>query len=62
MVLKSIISYRKAPQHVFPTALNDVLESVMFIFKHGDQFNADVHRLVIMGKKFRGLSTIILIG
>jgi acetyl esterase/lipase len=43
------ISYRLAPAHHFPAALDDVRRGLRHVRAHADEFNVDPDRLVLMG-------------
>lgn len=43
------ISYRLAPVHRFPAALDDVRHGLRHVRKHADEFGVDPDRLVLMG-------------
>eukprot|EP01124_Arcella_intermedia_P020146 TRINITY_DN2765_c0_g1_i1.p1 TRINITY_DN2765_c0_g1~~TRINITY_DN2765_c0_g1_i1.p1 ORF type:complete len:324 (+),score=56.80 TRINITY_DN2765_c0_g1_i1:20-991(+) len=44
------IGYRLAPQHKYPTGLNDVVGTVKHLFLHADQFHFDASNVFIGGE------------
>ena len=48
------VSYRLAPEHRFPTQVNDALGAVLFIKEHAAEYNGDPTRVAIMGDSAGG--------
>jgi len=45
------IGYRKGPKHVFPTAVNDVYHSYLWLIQNAQQkFNGDSHKIIVGGE------------
>lgn len=44
------VSYRLAPQHRYPAALQDVLDAYRWVVEHAPAYGADVSRLVLAGE------------
>ncbi len=47
-------SYRLAPEHIFPAALEDVNEVFVWIAEHGRQYQIDTERLFVVGDSAGG--------
>lgn len=43
------VDYRVAPEHKFPSAVNDSYNAFKWISEHGSEFNGDTSRIVLMG-------------
>lgn len=43
------INYRLAPENVFPDAITDINAALTFVAKHGDRYNIDKSRVVLVG-------------
>lgn len=43
------INYRLAPQHVFPAAVDDVRQALLFLSRHADQLSIDTDRIGLFG-------------
>ena len=43
------VDYRLAPEHRYPTALNDVHASLKWLHSHADELNVDPNRIILMG-------------
>ena len=48
------LEYRHAPESPFPAAHDDVLAGYIWAVENGDQFNADVDRLALVGESVGG--------
>ncbi len=46
--------YSLAPEHKYPSAVNDVWEAYLFLLEHGEEYNADSTRTVLMGDSAGG--------
>lgn len=54
------LDYRLAPEHKFPCAVDDALESYQWIIDRADQFDIDMNKLYIIGDSAGGnLSTVV---
>ena len=43
------VGYRLAPEHPFPTAVEDSVEAVLFIAAHADVFGVDISKMALSG-------------
>lgn len=43
------VCYRLAPEHPFPTAVEDGVEAVLFIAAHADEFGVDISKMALSG-------------
>ena len=43
------VGYRLAPEHPFPTAVEDGVEAVLFIAAHADVFGVDISKMALSG-------------
>lgn len=48
------LDYRLAPEHRFPTAFNDVQDTLQWLAQHGDQWQIDASRLAVAGDSAGG--------
>ena len=46
--------YSLAPEHKFPAGVEDVWEAYLFLLEHGEEYNADAKRTVLMGDSAGG--------
>jgi acetyl esterase len=44
------ISYRLAPEHPFPAALDDTIAALEFVARHAERFGGDLQRLALAGE------------
>jgi acetyl esterase/lipase len=44
------IDYRLAPEHKFPTQIEDVRTAIAYIREHADELEVDVNRIALMGR------------
>lgn len=47
--LTAIISYRLAPQHVYPAFVEDTADAIGWVGRHAGDYQGDAHQLVVMG-------------
>lgn len=43
------VEYRRAPEHPFPTAVEDGVDAVLWLAAHADELNLDVERIALSG-------------
>jgi acetyl esterase/lipase len=43
------INYRLAPEHPFPTGIEDCVSAVLWLWRHADEYNLDISRTAISG-------------
>ncbi|KAA8646791.1 hypothetical protein EYZ11_009960 [Aspergillus tanneri] len=48
------IEYRRAPEHPYPTPLDDCWAALLWIVTHADMLAIDVHRIAVMGESAGG--------
>ncbi|KAJ5776377.1 uncharacterized protein N7511_001388 [Penicillium nucicola] len=48
------INYRLAPEHPFPTALDDTVDAILWLWNHADEYNLDQSRFVLSGASAGG--------
>lgn len=48
------VSYRVAPQHAFPTAVNDSYDALLWAYENVSEFNGDPNRIVVAGDSAGG--------
>ncbi|KAJ5316859.1 hypothetical protein N7508_001367 [Penicillium antarcticum] len=48
------INYRLAPEHPFPTALDDSVDAILWLWKHAEEYNLDQSRFVLSGASAGG--------
>ncbi len=54
------VNYRLAPEHKFPTPVEDAYAAVEWVYEKGSSFNGDVSRLVVGGDSVGGnLATVV---
>jgi acetyl esterase/lipase len=54
------VGYRLAPEHPFPSAIEDSLSVTTWIAEHGDELNVDRERLVVAGDSAGGTMAAVL--
>lgn len=56
------VGYRLAPQYVFPTAINDSYDALVWAYENADKYNGDVSRIAVVGDSAGGnLATAVAI-
>ena len=53
------VDYRKAPEHKFPSGVEDCLSAIRWVHSHADEFNADASRMAVLGDSAGGNLAII---
>lgn len=43
------VDYRLAPEHPFPTAVEDGVDAILYLAGHADEFNIDLDKIVVSG-------------
>ena len=43
------VGYRLAPEHPFPTPLEDCVDAIKWVYQHADRYNLDTSRIVLSG-------------
>ena len=49
-----VIDYRHAPQHHFPTQLEDVTTALQYIYNHAEDLESDVNKIALLGRSAGG--------
>ncbi|AZV43409.1 esterase [Peribacillus asahii] len=56
------VNYRLAPEHKFPTPVEDAYAALQWVYEKGSSFNGDVSRLIVGGDSVGGnLATVVTI-
>ena len=59
-VVFASIGYRLAPQHLFPTGVNDVASGIAWLYRYADDYGGDPNRIFIGGHSAGGHYTALL--
>lgn len=43
------VDYRLAPEHPFPTAVEDGVDAILYLVDHADEYNLDLDKIVVSG-------------
>ncbi|XP_072033687.1 neutral cholesterol ester hydrolase 1-like [Amphiura filiformis] len=48
------VEYRRAPEHIFPAAIDDCTDATLYLIRHAKEYQVDANRVAVMGDSAGG--------